>query len=213
MAAYALDSQRPVIAVSSAIIALAAHENIAFLLVTLALYWIFLDRSRKAALVVLSVSVAYFIVWKAVVLPRVGVDDVTALTSAYRGLFPNTNGSYWGLFVRLLSNPWHVVFLVDDTEKLRYAAQILVPLALVPLRGAAAALLIPAVVLSLLAARDPVALSIHSQMTAYWTPMVFLATVLVLGSKERSRGRALEGALIFCTVLCALQFGASPFRR
>ena len=118
----------------------------------------------------------------------------------------------------LLSNPSFVLGSLLTEAKLEYALLIFAPLAFVPLRRPIGALFVlPGLLFTLLSTDYAPTISIGYQYTAFWTPYLFVAAVLLLRSdtfaplpatEARAARSGWLGALALLTLVCSVQYGA-----
>lgn len=198
-ALYALDNRQHLLAATAIALTLSVHEDAALLLAAGGAFLLVSGRRPLAATVAAVAGLAYFALAKGIILPRFG--SAVGATAAARGLVPQGEPGFGNVVATILGNPWFTVSKLDEPPKLAYVLEILVPLALSPLRSSAAMpLLMPGVLFTLLYSGYPPALSIRSHFTAYWTPLVFVGTMHVL-SKANARSRwALLGAILLATL-------------
>jgi hypothetical protein len=162
------------------------------------------------------VAAVYFVAMRFVIMPRFGP---TYFLGTFRDLMPEGSVSFGGVILTLISNPTYVLSTWLNPEKLRYALQILTPLALMPLRRPwMAVALIHGSILTLLTTGDPPMIEITFQYSANFMPYIFTATAHYLGSLPTdavgsARRRAGLFAVALGTVLCGVHWGAIPPRE
>jgi uncharacterized membrane protein len=210
-----LDEGRLVLGVIAFVLALTTREDISIML---AVYGVFLVASGervRAGAVLAAISGVYFVVIKFVVMPHFGS---WWFADMYRDLLPSDDRGFGGMLQTLLLNPIYVARTLMEPDKLRYALQMTVPLAFVPLRWPRLWwFLIPGSLLTLLSTHYAPAIDIAFQYSAYWFAMLFPATALGLaafgaGDDGVLRRRAAVAALIAGTLLMTRHFGAIPPR-
>jgi uncharacterized membrane protein len=206
LALYALETRRNVLAAVAIALSLAASQSVALELIAFGIYLLVTGKRPHAGLVVASVAVAYFVVLQVfVVRPAHGAESVGAL---YQRLLPAGEGGLGSVMGTVVANPSYTLGTLLDTDKLVYAMQMLVPLALVPWRRPLGVLLAaPAVALTTLSSL-PTTWSIHNQHNAYWVTSAFVAAVLVLSSRGEVLRRAALWAMTLATLATSYQYGA-----
>jgi hypothetical protein len=203
------------------VVALGCREDVAIGLTILGVFVMLSGRSMKAGAIIAGVSAVYFVVMSLVVMPRLGKSNFGVWTASYiyKDLIPKGGQSISGVIATLLSNPAYVFKTLVVADKLRYALQILVPLAFLPLRrGYLAVALIHGSLLTVLTTGYGPTIDIGFQYVANFIPYIFPASVLALDAMKATTGgagrqRAALGALLAGTVLCGVFWGAIPPRE
>ena len=211
---YLLDARRDGLAIVAAILTLSVREDIPPGLVVVGLYFV-LSRERPIAGTILAgVSVVYFLVLKMAVMPR-WLADSSSYTYIYWGLMPEGDHGYGGVLKTVLGNPGFTFDSLLERDKLVYALEIMTPLAFVPMRrGATAVLFLPGFLFTLLSTGYAPVIQTSFQYTAHWTTYVFLAAALHLGTMRRAgpdghrRAAGWLVAIVVCTLTTSYQFGA-----
>ncbi len=206
LALYAIETRRDVLAGVAVVLSLAASQNVAVELIVFGIYLLAAGKRPRAGLVVATVALVYFVVLAVfVVRPSAGAENVGAF---YQRLLPAGEDGLGPVMGTVVANPSYTLGTLLDTDKLVYAMQMLVPLALVPLRRPLGVLLAaPGVALTTLSSL-PTASSIHFHHNAYWVTCVFIAAVLVLSSRGNVLRRAALWAMSLATLACSYQYGA-----
>jgi len=127
--------------------------------------------------------------------------------------------SFAGIVKTILTNPTFTFTTLLTEEKLRYALQILLPLALLPIRRIHLALsILPGAYFTLLTDYGPTH-DIGYQYSGYFIPYVFPAAALALeqlgkggGLAGVARRRAAVAALVAGTIMTTTHWGAIPPR-
>jgi uncharacterized membrane protein len=175
-------------------------------------------RVREGAAIALASSL-YFVLMRFVVMPSVGA---WGFADIYKQLFPAGSHSFGGVLQTMATNPLYTLRTLLNDEKLRYALQILAPLAFLPLRRwVLAASLVPGAILTLLTTEYGPTLQIGYQYGCDFVPYVFPAAALALAlmreSPDRAGGlaRARAGAATFAlaSLLATAVWGAIPPRQ
>ena len=205
VALYAVESRRDVLAVVAVILSLSTNEDVALWLIAIGLYLLVTARRPRAGLVMVVSATAYFVAMKLWLMPRFGAEGAASM---YQRLLPTGEDGFGAVVETVIANPWYTLGTLLENDKVVYAMQMLVPLALVPLRRPLTLLLLsPALLLTTLSSYAP-ASSIHFQFSPHWTTFVFVATVLVLATRSRVARRGSLWALALATVACSYQYGA-----
>jgi len=206
LALFALESRRDVLAAVAVVLALATSEDVALALVAFGVYLLVCGKRPRAGLVVALTSALYFVAMKLWIVPHVTGTD--SLATAYQRLLPTGEDGFGAVVRTVIANPWYTVGTVLETDKLTFAMQMLVPLALVPLRRSITLLLaLPALFFTVLSSAVSFS-SIHYQFTAHWTTFLFVATVLSLSKQRSAARRGSLCAIALATLACSYQYGA-----
>ncbi len=210
-----LDARRNVPFVIFFLLALGCREDISLGLAVLGVFLVITGHRPRAGAAIAAVAVAYFVVVKLIVMPRFGnwwFGDI------YKELYPPGDHSLGGVIKTLLSNPAFVFRTLIAQEKLRYAIQILAPLAFLPLRRPALWLaVVPGAFFTFLTTFYGPTTDIAFQYSGHFIPYIFPAAALALaapppGMADPVRRRAAAGVLIAGTLLCGAHWGAIPPR-
>ncbi|HEX4338001.1 MAG TPA: DUF2079 domain-containing protein [Polyangiaceae bacterium] len=204
---YALESRRNVLAVIAVVLTLSVREDVSAALVIWGIYLLVSGKRPRAGLIVAAVAGTYFLLLKMVLMPRyLGGESFTFI---YQKLLPSGENSFGAVLKTVVGNPWYTVGTLLEQDKLVYALQMLVPLALVPLRRPLTMVFaLPGFLFTMLSTGYSPTLSIHYQYTAHWTTFMFVATVLVLASLDAIGRRAALWAISFAMLACSYQYGA-----
>ena len=167
------------------------------------------------------VATAYFGMMTLVVMPWLGKSSFGVWTASYiyKDLIPKGAQSISGVMATLISNPAYTFKTLVVADKLRYALQILVPLAFLPLRrGYLAVALIHGSLLTVLTTGYGPTIDIGFQYGANFIPYVFPASVLALEGMSAPPGgvgrqRAALVTMMLGTALCGVFWGAIPPRE
>jgi len=209
------DARRMKLFVLFFIMGITCREDIS---VGTAVFGLFLIATRhrpKVGVVILVVSVSYFVLLRFAVMPAFGQ---WGFAEHYHQLFPAGEHTFGGIVKTILSNPVYTFTTLLTEEKLRYALQILLPLAFLPLRR-------PYLALSVLAGAYFTILTDYApthdigyQYSGYFIPYIFPAAALALDAIQRAphgvpRQRAAVAALIAGTIITTTHWGAIPPRQ
>ena len=204
---YALEARRNVLAVVAVVLTLSVREDVSAALVIWGLYLLISGKRPRAGLVVAAVAGTYFLVLKMLIMPRfLGGESFTFI---YQKLLPAGENSFGAVLKTVVGNPWYTAGTLLEQDKLVYALQMFVPLALVPLRRPLTMLFaLPGFLFTMLSTGYSPTLSIHYQYTAHWTTFLFVATVLVLASLDTVGRRAALCGIAVAMLASSYQYGA-----
>ena len=209
------DARRMKLFVVFFILGITCREDISVGTAVFGLFLIVTGHRTKVGVVILAVSVTYFLLLRAVIMPAVGQ---WGFAEHYRQLFPEGEHTFGGIVKTILTNPTYTFTTLLTGEKLRYALQILLPLAFLPLRRIHLALsILPGAYFTLLTDYGPTH-DIGYQYSGYFIPYIFPAAALALEALGRMPGgvvrqRAAVAALVAGTVLTTAHWGAIPPRE
>jgi len=237
-ALWLLDAGRRRWALVAAGLTLLVREDVATWVVLLGLWGLLSGRSPRTSLVMAAFGGVYVAVIKFVAMPAFasGGDELLFM---YRGLLPDGKTSFGWVMATAVANPGFTLKHVLGVDKLTYFLQILVPLALIPLRrwvGWFA--LLPGAVYCLLSTGYRPLIDIHYQYSVHFLAFVFPALALVIRAVEsraseqtlvtaaeeshdaaaiaaavareqKAVRRGMLATLIAATVLCSYQYGAT----
>jgi uncharacterized membrane protein len=169
----------------------------------------------RAGLIMAVAATAYFVALRFFIMPSFGAWGFADL---YKDLFPAGAPTFAGVITTLVSNPIYTFGTVTTQEKLRYALQILLPVAFLPLRRSYLVLaIIPGSVFTFLTTKYGPTIDIGFQYSAHFIPYVFAAAAVCIASYGASgaglvRRRAALSALVAGTTLSGIFWGAIPPR-
>jgi uncharacterized membrane protein len=197
------------------LLAIGCREDVS---VGLTIFGIFLmvtgHRVRQGALIAL-VSATYFVVMRFFVMPSFGG---WGFHHIYKDLFPKGDESFAGVVKTLLSNPLFSFKTLLTADKLRYALQILAPIAFLPLRRPYLWLaLVPGFVVTLMTTSYGPTTEINFQYSGLFIGYIFPAAALALAAygvdpQQRRRRTAAVVVLVMGTLLTTWHWGAIPPR-
>jgi uncharacterized membrane protein len=184
---------------------------------------LFTSRTKQGALI-FAISAVYFGLMRFAIMPAFGT---WGFDNLYEPLKPQGQTGFTAVIITLVTNPLFAFKTLLTAEKLRYALQILTPLAFLPLSRPKLWLsLVLGTLVTLLTSGAPPLLDIGFQYGASFAPYVFAAAVLALAqgpqlsprfvgaaSALRVDRRASLAALALGTLLSTLHFGAIPPRE
>lgn len=205
---YALESRRDVLAAIAVALTLSIQEDVAAALVIWGLYLLLTGKRPRAGLVVAAVAAVYFLVLKAAIMPRF-LGGSESLTYIYKRLLPVGDDGAGGVLKTVVGNPWYTVGTLLEEDKLVYAMQMLVPLALIPFgRFLTTLFVLPGILFTTLSTDYAPTVSIHYEYNPHWTSFIFIATVLALAGRSRQYVRAHLWAMALAMAACSYQYGA-----
>jgi uncharacterized membrane protein len=201
------------------ILAIGCREDISVGTAVFGLFLIVTGHRPRAGAVITAVSLAYFVALRFFIMPAIGP---WGFAEHYRLLFPEGERTFAGILKTILSNPVFTFTTLLTADKLRYALQLLVPLAFLPLRRVYLAMsVLPGAYFTFLTTEYPPTLNIGYQYSGYFLPYFFPAAALALAAIARrtpgrpgiARQRAAVATLGVATLLATAQWGAIPPRR
>jgi uncharacterized membrane protein len=205
---WLLDAGRTRWALVAAALTLATREDVATWIVLLGVWAALSGRAVRAGLIMTFAGGLYVVLVKFVVMPSLlhGGDDLLFM---YRGLMPQGGRNFGSVMTTVVGNPAFTLESLLEPGKLIFVLQVLVPVALLPVRRFSGWwALIPGALYCVLGTQYPPLIDIHYQYSAHF--LAFLFPVLVLGLPGASGGhrRGALAALIVATLLCSYQYGA-----
>ncbi|HTB57578.1 MAG TPA: DUF2079 domain-containing protein [Polyangia bacterium] len=219
------------------VIALGCREDVSIGFAILGLFLVVAGYRTREGAVVAAVSAVYFVALRFFIMPAVGA---WGFSDIYKDLIPAGESGFGPVVKTLLTNPLYTLRTLLTPEKLRYALQIVAPLAFLPVRRRWLAVwLIPGAILTLLTTGYGPTLDIGYHYGADFVPYVFPAVVLALaalggataagmatdttaaptagttaGTTEgTSRRRAAAATLVLASFIATASWGAIPPRR
>jgi uncharacterized membrane protein len=201
------------------ILTILCREDISIGTAVFGLFLMLTGHRVRAGLVILVVSLAYFVALRFIIMPAVGT---WGFADHYRHLFPPGEASFRGIIRTIITNPVFTLTSLLTAEKLRYLLQILTPLAFLPIRRLYLAMsILPGAYFTLLTTGYGPTLDIGYQYSGYFIPYVFPASALALAAFVRQhpgwpgvvRQRSAVATLLVATALTTLHWGAIPPRK
>jgi uncharacterized membrane protein len=216
-----VDDRRYWLCAVAFVVALGCREDVAIGLAILGTFVALSGYRPRAGMVMAVTATAYFVVMRFVIMPRLGTTNFGVWTASYiyKDLEPEGSKDLGGVLATLVTNPGYVFSTLITADKLRYALQILLPVALLPIRrGYLAVSLVHGSILTVLTTRYGPTIDIGFQYAANFIPYIFPAAVLALKSYGDTpagivRKRAALTAMVTGTVLCGVFWGAIPPRK
>jgi uncharacterized membrane protein len=149
----------------------------------------------------------WFGIVKFVVMPAMGT---WWFTDIYKDFIPPGEKGYGSIAQTLVTNPAFVFGSLLTETKLIYVLHLFAPLAFMPLRRPAIALLcLPGFLLTVLTTGYAAATSIYYQYPGHWIPYLFAGTVLALRVARTDHGLASARASLLAVLLGIVAHSAS----
>jgi uncharacterized membrane protein len=195
--------------------ALACREDISVGLAIFGAFLVLTGHRMKAGLMMAVAASAYFVVVRFIVMPSFGP---WGFSDIYKDLYPTGARTFGGIIATMLSNPTFTFGTLLIPEKLRYALQILVPVAFLPVRRSYLVVaIVPGAISTLLTTAYPPTVDIGFQYSGHFLPYIFPAAAVCIAAFGREgaglvRRRAALAALVMATTLCTVHWGAIPPR-
>jgi uncharacterized membrane protein len=196
-------------------IAITCREDISVGLAILGAFLMMSGHRVIPGLVIAVVATIYFVLLRFVIMPSFGS---WGFQDIYKDLFPQGAPNFGGVISTLVSNPIYTLGTLLTPDKFRYALQILVPVAFLPLRrGYLATSLAAGSIFTVLTTKYNPTIDIGFQYSAHFFPYVFAAVALAIAGYHAeghglARRRAALSALITGTALAGVFWGAIPPR-
>ena len=210
-----LDERRDWAAAIALVAALGCREDVSVGLAFMGAFLALSGRRVRAGLIVAIVSTTYFVLLRFIIMPRLGPWWFGDL---FRDLIPEGSDGFGGVLATLLTNPVFVLHTLVTPDKLKYALQLLVPLAFLPIRRPYLVLsVIPGSIFTILTTAYAPTTDIGFQYSGHFTAYIFPAAALALAAYGSSRGgiikrgAALRAGLL-ATTLATIHWGAIPPR-
>jgi uncharacterized membrane protein len=209
-AAYFFDSERKLLFWIAVAAALSCREDVPFGGIGVGLALLFSGRHTRTGAILASVSAAYLVIVKFVVMPRFGAPSFVYI---YENLVASGEVGFAGVVKTLMTNPLYTLSAILLPQKLPYLLHVFMPLAFLPLRNKRYwFLLFPGFFVTLLSTGYMPVIEIRYQYVTHFTPYVFIGTVLVLEQIGKTRDSVARyaacGACVLGTYFAAHQFGA-----
>jgi len=201
------------------VIALGCREDVSIGFAILGIFLVLAGHRAREGAIVAALSAVYFVAMRFVIMPSVGA---WGFSDIYKDLIPAGEGGFGAVVKTLATNPLYTLRTLLTPEKLRYALQIVAPVAFLPLRRRWLAVwLIPAAILTVLTTGYGPTLDIGYQYGADFVPYVFPAVALALaalGTKQgmaagSARRRAAAATMVLGSLIATAAWGAFPPRR
>ena len=210
-----VDERRYILCAIAFAVAITCREDISVGLAILGAFLLLSGHRMLPGLVIAIVASIYFVLLRFVIMPSFGT---WGFADIYKDLFPAGAPNFGGIIATLVSNPIYTLLSLVTVDKARYALQILLPLAFLPLRRAYLAVsLVAGSIFTLLTTHYAPTIDTGFQYSAHFFPYVFSAVTLAIAAYPLDaaglvRRRAAMCALITGTALSGVFWGAIPPR-
>ena len=192
------------------VLAIGCREDISVGTAVFGIFLILCGQRVRAGIIITAVSLVWFIAMRFFIMPAVGS---WGFADMYKDLFPKDGHSFSGIIQTIVTNPVFTLRTLLTADKLRYALQILTPVAFIPLRRPLFALsVLPGAFFTLLTTHYGPTLDIGYQYGAHFIPYIFPAVVLTLAALGPARRRAAVATMICATAVATFHWGAIPTR-
>jgi uncharacterized membrane protein len=198
------------------VIAIGCREDISVGLAILGTFLILTGHRMKAGFVMAATGTVYFIILRFIIMPSFGA---WGFQDAYKDLQPTGAPNFGGIIATILSNPLFTLGSLLTSDKIRYALQILLPLAFLPLRRTWLVVsFVPGAIFTVLTTQYAPTIDIGFQYSGHFLPYLFTAAALAIAAfpaegAGSERRRAALAALVTGTILCGAHWGAIPPRE
>jgi uncharacterized membrane protein len=210
-----VDERRYWLAAFAFILAIGCREDVPVGLAFLGAFLVLTGYRMRAGLAMAVAASVYFVLMRFYVMPHFGP---AWFQNTYKDLLPEGAPNFGGIIATLVSNPIFTSLSMLTTEKLRYALQLLVPLAFLPVRRSWLAVsFLPGSIFTILTTQYAPTIDIGFQYSGHFLPYLFPAAVLAIATYPaegvgRAQRRAAVAALVTGIVLCGIHWGAIPPR-
>jgi uncharacterized membrane protein len=197
------------------VLALGCREDVSIGLAMFGTFLLLTGHRRRAGITMAITASIYFVVMRFIIMPSFGP---FWFQDTYKDLQPQGAPNFGGIIATLISNPIFTMLSILTTEKLRYALQLLLPLAFLPFRRSFLVVsFIPGSIFTILTTQYAPTIDIGFQYSGHFLPYLFTATVIAISmypaeGPGHERRRAALAALITGTILCGVHWGAIPPR-
>jgi uncharacterized membrane protein len=177
-----LDEDRLGAFAAFAVAAVLAKEEIGLVVAAIGLWYALSRRRWRTGSAIAALGTAWSIVAIAVVIPAAGDDG-----SDFYGRYEEVGGSPLGLLETTVTDPSRILSVAFDERGVQYVAELVLPLAVLPLLAPAAVLIaVPELAINLLSS-TVTQTSIHFHYTAGLIPGLVAAAVLGTARLTKSR--------------------------
>jgi uncharacterized membrane protein len=185
---YAIAKRKPIATALLMLVCLSMREDAALGVIVAGLFLIVTRYWVRAGVWLALVSTLWFLLVKFVIMPWAGP---WWFADIYKELVAEGERGYGSIVKTILINPNYFIKTLLTEPKFIYALHLLAPLALLPLRHAALALLmLPGFFVSLMTTGYAPTVSIAFQYTTTWIPFLFAASAIALRQRTLKLGAA-----------------------
>jgi uncharacterized membrane protein len=201
-----LDEDRVRAFAAFALLAMLAKEEIGLAVAAMGLWYAISHRRVRIGGAIAALGTAWSIVAIAVVIPAAGDDG-----SDFYGRYDDVGGSPWGIVETAFTDPGRLFEVAFDERGVEYLAELVFPLAALPLLAPAALLVaLPELAVNLLSS-TVTQTSIHFHYTAGAVPGLVVASVLGAARVARYRPRlTLPLGVLAAATAFATDIGLGP---
>ena len=201
------------------VIALGCREDVSIGFAILGIFLLLAGHRAREGAIVAALSAVYFVAMRFFIMPAVGA---WGFSDIYKDLIPAGEGGFGAVVKTLATNPLYTLRTLLTPEKLRYALQIVAPVAFLPLRRRWLAVwLLPPAILTVLTTGYGPTLDIGYQYGADFVPYIFPAVALALAALGTHQGReaalarrrAAAATMVLASLIATAAWGAFPPRR
>jgi len=210
-----VDDRRYWLCAVAFLIAVGCREDVSVGLAMLGAFLALSGRRLWPGIFIACGGAAYFVLMRFIIMPAFGS---WGFQDVYKDLLPTGAHNFGGIISTMVSNPTYLFTSLATSEKLRYMLQILLPVALLPVRRSYLVMsVIPGSIFTILTTQYPPTIDIGFQYSAHFTPYVFAATAVCIAAFGNDgigliRRRAALVTLMLATVLTGVFWGAVPPR-
>jgi uncharacterized membrane protein len=180
---YAIARRKTWLTVLMVLVLYSIREDIAIGLTVLGAFLLLTRLRPRLGFILMVASIVWFAVDRFVIMQLAGQ---WWFQNIYNDLFADGETTYGSVIKTLITNPIYVFWTLMKVEKLQYALHVLAPVAFLPVRRPATAMLIiPGFFFTILTSNYPPVMSIAFQYTAHWVPYLFLGVVVGLAIIQR----------------------------
>lgn len=185
---YAVAKRKPILTALLLVVCCSMREDAAFVTIVVGLFLIVTRYWVRAGVWLTIVSLLWFVLVKFVIMPWAGP---WWFADMYKELVAEGERGYGSIVKTILIDPNYFIRTLLTEPKAVYVLHMLAPLALLPLRHAALALLLlPVFPASLMTTGYAPTVSISFQYTTTWIPLVFAASAIALRQRTLKLGAA-----------------------
>jgi len=195
----------------SVLFALSCREDVALGIALVGLGLVLLGRTRKVGWTLAGLGTVWFVVVKLVWMERFGSQMFSGF---YAELIPAGQQGFGAVVRTVMANPLYTLSRIVTEQKLVLALQLTLPLAFLPLRQKATAILfLPGLVVVGLSASGSAVVDSRFHYAMHFVPYLFVATIIALATRPSTWRRAAITTLLVGSLISAVQYSAFFGRR
>lgn len=189
------------------LLALLTKEEVALTGASLGIYLLLLGETRRGTAVI-ALCLAYFLLVTGLIMPALGGG---ADVARFAGMTADGFSGFIGVGMTLVTNPiFTLLYALFDPDKLRFLAQLLLPVVLLPLAAPPATwiIAIPALATLLLSSYQP-QYQLETHYPAIVIPAIFFLAIQAAARLEHGKlaAKPLAAAVLTASLLMNWQFG------